>query len=160
MKSFENKVAAITGAGSGIGRALACHLARQGCHLALSDINVEGLRSGFTRYAGLGALTALVVVAQMVSVYWVKGLGIDAMGLQVGLHLLCMLGLQAFAAIDHEAAGGTAGVDLRLFVTGRGGLGAEAEQAQQHAGDKPQGAAGAGHGRNLWQTCAGECGRL
>ena len=42
------------------------------------DINVEGLRSGFTRYAGLGALTALVVIAQMVSVYWVKGLGIDA----------------------------------------------------------------------------------
>ena len=42
------------------------------------DINVEGVRSGFTRYAGLGALTALVVIAQMVSVYWVKGLGIDA----------------------------------------------------------------------------------
>lgn len=43
MKSFENKVAAITGAGSGIGRALAYALARQGCHLALSDVNVEGL---------------------------------------------------------------------------------------------------------------------
>ena len=43
MKSFEGKVAAITGAGSGIGRALAYHLARQGCHLALSDVNVEGL---------------------------------------------------------------------------------------------------------------------
>jgi NADH-quinone oxidoreductase subunit J len=42
------------------------------------DINVEGLRSGFTRYAWLGALTALVVIVQMVSVYWVKGLGIDA----------------------------------------------------------------------------------
>lgn len=44
MKSFENKVAAITGAGSGIGRALAAELARENCNLALSDLNEEGLR--------------------------------------------------------------------------------------------------------------------
>jgi len=43
MKSFTNKVAAITGAASGIGRALALNLAKRQCHLALSDVNAEGL---------------------------------------------------------------------------------------------------------------------
>ena len=43
MKNFNNKVAAITGAGSGIGQQLAILLAQQGCHLALSDVNEQGL---------------------------------------------------------------------------------------------------------------------
>lgn len=43
MKNFRNKVAAITGAGSGIGRALALNLAQQGCHLAIADVNAKGL---------------------------------------------------------------------------------------------------------------------
>ena len=38
MKSFAGKVAAITGAGSGMGRALALALARRGCEVALSDV--------------------------------------------------------------------------------------------------------------------------
>ena len=44
MKDFKNKVAAITGAASGMGRTLALELARRGCHLALSDVNEAGLR--------------------------------------------------------------------------------------------------------------------
>ncbi|EOR02635.1 SDR family NAD(P)-dependent oxidoreductase [Acinetobacter tandoii] len=43
MKTFNNKVAAVTGAGSGIGQQLALLLAKQGCHLSLSDINEQGL---------------------------------------------------------------------------------------------------------------------
>ena len=43
MKNFKEKVAAITGAGSGIGRQLALQLAQQGAHLALSDMNEQGL---------------------------------------------------------------------------------------------------------------------
>ena len=40
---YHNHVAAITGAGSGMGRELAIHLAKMGCHVALSDINTEKL---------------------------------------------------------------------------------------------------------------------
>ncbi|MGK0475484.1 MAG: butyryl-CoA dehydrogenase, partial [Oleispira sp.] len=43
MKSFSNKVAVITGAGSGIGRALAQELSSEGALLALSDVNLKGL---------------------------------------------------------------------------------------------------------------------
>jgi short-subunit dehydrogenase len=43
MKNFSNKVAAITGAGSGIGQQIAVLLAKEGCHVSLSDINEAGL---------------------------------------------------------------------------------------------------------------------
>src|SRR3546814_15211077 len=43
MKNFKDKVAAITGASSGMGRELAIELARRGCHVAISDVNEAGL---------------------------------------------------------------------------------------------------------------------
>ncbi len=44
MRKLHGKVAVITGAGSGIGRALAVNLAREGCSVALSDVNEAGLK--------------------------------------------------------------------------------------------------------------------
>lgn len=44
MKDFNGKTAAITGAGSGMGRTLALNLAQQGCNLSLSDVNAAGLQ--------------------------------------------------------------------------------------------------------------------
>ncbi|MDD9932983.1 MAG: SDR family NAD(P)-dependent oxidoreductase [Myxococcales bacterium] len=43
MRSFADRVAVVTGAGGGIGRAVSLELARAGCHLAISDINEEAL---------------------------------------------------------------------------------------------------------------------
>jgi NAD(P)-dependent dehydrogenase (short-subunit alcohol dehydrogenase family) len=43
MKDFREKIAVITGAGTGMGRALACQLAASGCHLALCDILMDNL---------------------------------------------------------------------------------------------------------------------
>jgi len=42
----------------------------------MMDVDVEKLRQGFTRYAPLGALVALVVVAQIGIVVWVRKLGL------------------------------------------------------------------------------------
>jgi NAD(P)-dependent dehydrogenase (short-subunit alcohol dehydrogenase family) len=54
VKSLENKVVAITGAGSGIGQALAIRLAKEGCRLALSDINAAGLDETARMAGGAG----------------------------------------------------------------------------------------------------------
>lgn len=62
MKSFENKVAAITGAGSGIGRALARELASRGCHLALADVNAAGLEETRQALASYGVRISTEVV--------------------------------------------------------------------------------------------------
>ncbi len=54
MRDLTGRVAAITGAGSGIGRALAEELARRGTHLALSDIDETGLAETVGRCEGVG----------------------------------------------------------------------------------------------------------
>jgi len=54
MKELRGRVAAITGAASGIGRALAVQLADAGCHLALADIDEAGLAETVAMCEGRG----------------------------------------------------------------------------------------------------------
>ncbi len=71
MKDFKNKVAAITGAASGMGRTLAIELARRGCHLALSDVNEAGLAetARLAGQHGVKITTQSLDVAQREAVY-------------------------------------------------------------------------------------------
>ncbi len=55
MQGFAGKVAAVTGAGSGIGQALAIELARSGAKLAISDVDTEGLAVTEERLKAIGA---------------------------------------------------------------------------------------------------------
>jgi NAD(P)-dependent dehydrogenase (short-subunit alcohol dehydrogenase family) len=59
MNIFSGKVAIVTGAGSGIGKALAEELARRGAHVVINDINAERIKSVSEGIAAAGgAVTA------------------------------------------------------------------------------------------------------
>lgn len=66
MKTLRGRTAFVTGAASGIGRAIAIALAREGVHLVLSDRDVAGLESTRSETAKLGvdAITAVCDLAQ------------------------------------------------------------------------------------------------
>ena len=71
MRTLTDKVAAVTGAASGIGRALATNLAAKGCHLAISDVNEQGLEETANIVAdkNVKVTTHIVDVANREQVY-------------------------------------------------------------------------------------------
>lgn len=71
MKTVKGKVAALTGAASGIGRATAQLFARNGCDVAISDVNEEGLAetAEACRRAGARVHVARVDVARREEVH-------------------------------------------------------------------------------------------
>ncbi len=70
MKNLHGTIAAITGAASGIGRALARQLAAKGCRLSLADVDGAGLRETSESLApGTACTTHLVDVTDRDAVY-------------------------------------------------------------------------------------------
>jgi NAD(P)-dependent dehydrogenase (short-subunit alcohol dehydrogenase family) len=71
MKSFSGKVAAITGAASGMGRELALELARRHCDVAISDVDEKGLAetAGMVRSIGAKVTATRLDVSQRAAMY-------------------------------------------------------------------------------------------
>ena len=68
MRTVKNTVAVVTGAGSGIGRALAQNLASQGARLALADVNSKGLEETRQSLGSAESRTYLVDVSKAAAV--------------------------------------------------------------------------------------------
>jgi len=89
---LEGRTGIVTGAASGIGRAIALALARRGCHLALADVNAAGL-----------AETASLITAR---------------DLRISTHNLDVADAQAIAVFPDQVMAAHRGVDLLVNNAG------------------------------------------
>ncbi len=71
MKNFKDKVAVVTGAGSGMGRHLAIQLSQAGAHLALNDYNPDTLRETeqLVQSSGVQVMTSVFDTSKKDAVY-------------------------------------------------------------------------------------------
>ena len=98
IRRLSDNVAVITGAASGIGRALAVGLEAKGCHLALVDIDAEGLEH-VRRELGGSLQRVTTHVANVADRTRMRDLAGEVAQVHVAVHVLINN-----AGISHEAA--------------------------------------------------------
>ena len=100
MDSFKDKVAVVTGGGSGIGRALALSLAREGARLVLADLD-EPAMEGVARQAREHGVETLTVRTDVTELAQVQALAERAWKAFGAVHVLCNnAGVAAWGGLD------------------------------------------------------------
>ena len=88
MEDFAGKVAVVTGAASGIGRAMAAAFAAEGMRLLLADVEVEPLEAAASELRDGGA-DVFAVTADVARAEDVERIGAAAMDVFGALHVAC-----------------------------------------------------------------------
>ena len=100
--SFAGKRAFLTGAASGIGRATALRLAREGAELYLTDINADGLSQTVADVRALGARVPAHRALDVSDYHEVAHLAVDIHTHHGAMDIVCnVAGISAWGTVDH-----------------------------------------------------------
>ncbi len=100
--SFAGKRAFLTGAASGIGRATALRLAREGAELYLTDINADGLAQTVADVRALGARVPAHRALDVSDYHEVAHLAVDIHTHHGAMDIVCNIaGISAWGTVDH-----------------------------------------------------------
>jgi NAD(P)-dependent dehydrogenase (short-subunit alcohol dehydrogenase family) len=111
MRSFVGRIAVVTGAGSGIGRATSERLAQRGCRLALVDIDADAVDATARRVKSAGG-EASVHVVDVADADAMAALAEHVLALHGGCHILVNdAGITSAGSFEKESLD-----DLRAIV--------------------------------------------
>src|SRR5262249_38358404 len=113
---LKDKVAIVTGAASGIGRSVAQVFAREGCHLALVDLNETGLNETLASLSGVEGLAVPADVSRSADVQRVLGQTMDKYGRLTTLahcHGISLMEDTRIVEVPEEVFDRTIAVNLR-----------------------------------------------